>query len=100
MDAQPPRTSRAATANDAISQEKARPEPGECGATSSPARRKLKCKSPPLSSPNLSPALQGFGGVIGEARALAAHERDVTAVGPAFHAVDYVGEAGAAFGEV
>src|SRR6267143_1405121 len=44
--------------------------------------------------------LQRFGGVVGEARALAALESYVTGMSPAFHAVDDVGQSGAALGEV
>src|SRR5688572_11068548 len=44
--------------------------------------------------------LQCFGGVIRQPRALAAHERDVPAVGPPFHPVHDIGEAGAPFGEI
>src|SRR5688500_8678690 len=46
------------------------------------------------------PRLEHVGGVIGEARALAARERDVPGVAPVLHAVDDVGEAGGALGEV
>src|SRR5581483_2499560 len=45
-------------------------------------------------------ALQDVGGVIGEPGALAARERDVPRVRPALHAVDDVGEARAALGQV
>src|SRR4051812_16612635 len=44
--------------------------------------------------------LQHFGGVVREARALAARERYVPGVRPVFHAIDDVGKARAAFGEV
>src|SRR3954471_21505250 len=50
--------------------------------------------------PGLTYSLQGFCGVVGEARALAARERDVPGVRPVLHAVDHVGEARAALGEV
>src|SRR5438093_4112566 len=46
------------------------------------------------------PYLQRFGGVVGEARALAALQGHVPRVRPAFHAVDDVGQSGAALGEV
>src|SRR5882672_6697379 len=44
--------------------------------------------------------LQRFGGVVGEARALAALQGHVPRMRPAFHAVDDVGQSGAALGEV
>src|SRR5882672_698417 len=44
--------------------------------------------------------LQHVGGVVRQARALAARQRDMPGVRPVLHAVDDVGEAGAAFGEV
>src|SRR5438477_3212967 len=44
--------------------------------------------------------LQGFGGVVGEARALAALQGHVPRVRPALHAVHDVGQSGAALGEV
>src|SRR5215210_4755134 len=43
---------------------------------------------------------QSFGCVIRESRALAAHERDVAAVGPTLHAIDDVSQARAAFGQI
>src|SRR5581483_5575755 len=45
-------------------------------------------------------ALQDVGGAIREPRALAARERDVPRVRPALHAIDDVGEARAALGQV
>src|SRR5690349_5687301 len=44
--------------------------------------------------------LQRFGGVVGEARALAALQGDVPGVRPALHAVHDVGQPRAAFGEI
>src|SRR5258706_11818832 len=44
--------------------------------------------------------LQGSRRVVGEARALAAGERDVAGVHPVLHAVDDVGQARAALGEI
>src|SRR5688572_4664804 len=48
----------------------------------------------------LTYSLQHVGGVVGEARPFTARERDVPGVGPVLHAIDDVGEARAAFGEV
>src|SRR5258706_9109639 len=44
--------------------------------------------------------LQGFGGVVGEPRTLAALQGHVPRVRPAFHAVHDIGQSGAALGEV
>src|SRR5882762_10217060 len=44
--------------------------------------------------------LQGFGGVVGAPRTLAALQGHVPRVRPAFHAVHDIGQAGAALGEI
>ena len=44
--------------------------------------------------------LQHLGRVVGEPRALAALQRHVAAVRPALEAVDHIGQAGAALGQV
>src|SRR5580765_3394087 len=45
-------------------------------------------------------ALELLGGIVGEARTLAAQQRDVAGVRPAAEAIDHVSEAGGGFGEV
>src|SRR5689334_121767 len=47
-----------------------------------------------------SARLQDFRRVVGETRTLAARERDVAAVRPALEAIDDIGQAGAALGQV
>src|SRR5215471_21705212 len=54
----------------------------------------------PFGEVGLAGILQRFGGVVGEPRALAALQGDVPRVRPALHAVDDVGEARAALGQV
>src|SRR5882724_11092199 len=59
-----------------------------------------KAHRPTARGRSLFRILQRFGGVVGEARALAALQRHMPRVRPAFHAVHDVGQAGAALGEV
>src|SRR5882672_12084393 len=60
----------------------------------------LEGAPPTTAGPGLFRILQGFGGVVGESRALPALQGHVARMGPAFHAVDHVGQARAAFGQV
>src|SRR6187401_2811623 len=64
------------------------------------SRRKCSRKVGPAGETPVGPtySLQCFRRVIGQARALAARERDVPGVRPALHAIDHVGEARAALG--
>src|SRR5213082_496432 len=59
-----------------------------------------KANRPTARGRSLFRILQRFGGVVGEARALAALQRHVPGMRPAFHAVHDIGQAGAALGEV